>query len=242
MDALAHARRTARHSGPRTPCPARAAFACTHSALGRAFRGAIRRIANEMVAASDCADRCRLQARRKSRRAAFQLIPPGKPADPHRYPRGGRKSAAPRRTDVALVSDAPARPAGPSQRRCRTAARRRARRKAYCDEVAGLRWRKWAAGRGPTGCNRTRRRSMSGGLMGELNSIHAGRRHPGGGRRIRRALGRALFRQPRRPAGILYRRPRLCLDRLRPARLDGRAACRARPARRRAHRRRRFST
>ena len=51
----------------------------------------------------------------------------------------------------------------------------------------------------------------------------AGRRHPRRRRRLRRALGRACSTTPSRPGG-LRPRPRLRLDRLRPARRHGRVA------------------
>ena len=78
------------------------AIACTH-ALSAGLFGRYDRIANAMVSESDCllVVGCKLGEVATKR---FQLIPPGKPIDPHRYrPRRDRTHA---RAEVALIGDA----------------------------------------------------------------------------------------------------------------------------------------
>ena len=163
------------------------------------------------------ADRGRLQARRNPD-AALPADPAGQAAHPHRHPRRGdrphhahRRGARRRRA---------ARAAGPR----RGAVRRRhgAREAPAVVRRGALAHGQMARRRGgPAQVEREADQCRP--PDGRTERHHAGRCDPGRGRRLRRPLGRAPVRhQARRPP--LHRRPRLCLDRLRPARLDGRAA------------------
>ena len=179
-------------------------------------------------------DRGRLQARR-DRDQALRAAAAAHAADPPRHRRRGDRPLHP--AEIALWGDARAgledlaaalsdgargRPRGAS-RLCR-------RDRAAHGEMGG---RRRAAAQFARPADHMAR------LMRRAERDPAGRRDPGRRRRLRRPLGRAAVRhQASGPA--FHRRPRLRLDRLRPARRHRRAAGRARPAGRRAHRRRRL--
>ena len=208
------------------------AIACTHP-LSAGLFGRYSRIANDLVAASDAliVVACKL-GEIPTRR--FQLIPPGKPLI--HIDILAEEIGRTTRTDVALVADArlALQDLAAALSDGGTA---RAKRQPWCAEVPSRmgKWHEGAADR----LKSSETPINVGRLMGELNAHHAGRCDPRGGRRLRRPLGRAAVRhQARRTA--FHRRPRLRVDRLRPARLDGRAACRAEAPRRRADRRRRL--
>ena len=202
------------------------AIACTHP-LSAGLFGRYSRIANDLVAASDAliVVGCKL-GEIPTRR--FQLIPPGKPLI--HIDILAEEIGRTTRTDVALVADArlALQDLAAALSDGGTA---RAKRQSWCAEVPS-RMGKWHEGAArPAQVEREADQCRP--PDGRAERADAGRRDPGRGRRLRRPLGRAPVRHQARRAP-LHRRPRLCVDRLRPARLDGRAACSAEAPRRRA--------
>ena len=201
------------------------AIACTHPLIGRPVRPlfAHRQRPDRGIRLPD---RRRLQARRDRDQALPADRRPGKPLI--HLDIVAEEIGRTTRTEVALWGDARAGAAGP----CRGALRRRrrARRSAeyWCAEVARAHGRNGA--RGAADRLKSDETPINVGAPdGRAQPAHAGGRDPRRRRRLRRPLGRAALRhQAGRPA--LHRRPRLRLDRLRPARRDGRAARRARRA------------